>query len=403
MLVLYNIFIFCYKCFIYIAAIFNKKATYFINGRAQFFNKQLLNYQYHPNTIWMHCASLGEYEQGLPVLQLLKQQADIKIVLTFFSPSGYTHFKKNNVVDDVYYLPFDTANNAFKFIQIIRPQKTIFVKYELWYHYLHTLQHHNIPVFLISAFITPNSIFTKWYGALHRKMLGFFNHIFVQDQQSYELLQQLGFNNISVAGDTRFDRVVALKNETFEDEKIASFCKNNKVLIAGSTWPADEALLSDFAINNPHFKIIIAPHQISDNHIKSIQNVFANKCALYSQFDLNVNNQILILNTIGLLNKIYRYASVTYVGGGFGAGIHNILEPTVYGKPVFFGPNYARFLEAHQLIHLNLVKVVNTYQDVENAIPQSSSDFEIINNNLSKYFNGKSGASKAIISHILSS
>jgi 3-deoxy-D-manno-octulosonic-acid transferase len=404
MLVYYNIIIWCYKCIIYLAALFNAKASQFVIGRKHFFSKQLFAYKPHPNTIWMHCASLGEYEQGLPVLQLLKQhQPDIKIVLTFFSPSGYNHFKANNAVDETYYLPFDTAQNAKKFITIIKPHTAIFVKYELWYHYLNTLNEKKIPVYLISAFITPNSIFTKWYGALHRKMLAFFNHIFVQDQRSLHLLHNLGFNNITIAGDTRFDRVEALKNEIFNDAIIADFCNKNKVIIAGSTWPADEALLFNFAANNPEYKLIIAPHNVSQENIKRVQNLFASNSTLYSNQNLSNNKQILILNTIGILNKVYRYGTTAYIGGGFGAGIHNILEPTVYGLPVFFGPNYNRFLEAHQLLHLKLATVVNNYQELQEAIPKSSIELAVINNNLCTYFDENSGASTTIIKHILAS
>ena len=304
----------------------------------------------------MHCASLGEFEQGRPVLEKIKKNyPTYTIVLTFFSPSGYEIRKNYKGADFVYYLPVDSKFNAGSFIDSIQPSLVIWVKYEFWYYYLTTLRQKNIPVILIAGIFREGQPFFKWYGKIWREMLNCFHTIFVQNESSRDLLKKAGFTSyIITGGDTRFDRVIEI-SEMAEPlpQGILQFCNGKKVLVAGSTWPDDEKALLHYTRVHPEIKFIIAPHEIQKENLLSIQKYFGDP-VFYSKLHENpdlAGKHVLVIDNIGLLSRLYKLANITYIGGGFGSdGIHNVLEAAVYGKPVVFGPVYEKFAEARDLV-----------------------------------------------------
>jgi 3-deoxy-D-manno-octulosonic-acid transferase len=339
-----------------IFAIKNAKARKWFNGRANWQSKLVegLN-KPKSKTLWIHCASLGEFEQGRPIIESVKQHyPHTFILLTFFSPSGFEIRKNYPLADFVCYLPADTPKQAKQFINIVQPELVIFVKYEFWLNMLEVLKQKNIPVLLTSAIFRENQIFFNWYGGLWRNALHGFKHIFVQNEDSADLLKTIQIKNFSVGGDTRFDRVVEIAHQFKPIPEIEKFCNKSFVLIAGSTWLADEILLSKLATHFPKWKIIIAPHEIDEIHLSNLEKLLQQSCRYSTLINLSEkeldNTQILIIDNIGMLSKLYKYANICYVGGGFGAGIHNVLEAAVYGKPVLFGPKYKKFEEAKALI-----------------------------------------------------
>lgn len=349
MLLLYNTGLRIYYLLILLFSAFNKKAALWVKGRRN------INYQHFDQSIWFHFASLGEFEQGRPVLeQIRQQQPDAQIVVTFFSPSGYEIRKNTPLADAVYYLPLDTATNAQKFIGAINPTTAIFTKYEYWYHFFNELHNRQTPLYIISGIFRPGQVFFKWYGGLHRKMLSFVTHFFVQDEQSKQLLLTVGINNVTISGDTRFDRVWANAQNPKPLPQIETFKAGKKVFIAGSTWPADEQLIAQIISQNPDWKFIIAPHEIGEDKINNLMSLLPEGAYIkHSQIESQISNlksQILIIDNIGMLSSLYQYGNIAYIGGGFGAGIHNTLEAAAFGLPVIFGPNYSRFKEANDLI-----------------------------------------------------
>lgn len=310
--------------------------------------------------IWVHSSSAGEFEQAKPVIEALrKAYPQHKIAVTFFSPSGYNVGKKSALADYIFYLPLDTAANAKRFVSLLAPQLVVFVKYDYWYHHLKTIHQKGIPLLLVSAIFRPNQAFFKWYGGFYRRMLHFFTYLFVQDESSKNLLQQYGINHRTVSGDTRFDRVAAIAENFTPIQEIELFTAGAKVLVAGSTWPQDEQMLQNAFKERRDVKLIIAPHEINEGHIKSIQSLFHNSITfseLKKELEKNVSfsfydKQVLIINNMGMLSRLYKYAYVTYIGGGFNkSGIHNTLEAAVWGKPVIWGPNYSKFREARELL-----------------------------------------------------
>lgn len=320
-----------------------------------------MNSEEKPQIIWMHCASLGEFEQGRPVLEQLRTAYPRhKILLTFFSPSGYEIRKDYKGADLVCYLPPDGARNAKRFMQLVKPALVIFVKYEFWYYYLKQVKQDGVPLLLIAALFRENSAFFRWYGTLQRKMLSFFDHIFVQDVRSRDLLATIKIQNVSVSGDTRFDRVTQIAENSGPIPLIESFTHAHPVIVAGSTWPPDEVMLARVLklINDPKLKLIIAPHEIEPAHITSIEKLFPDSVkwsAIKRPDNTDVDDavpqpRVLIIDNIGMLSQLYQYATITYIGGGFGKGIHNTLEAAVWGKPVVFGPVYHKFREAEDLV-----------------------------------------------------
>ena len=363
MRILYNIFIYLYYFGIVIASKFNKKAFLWLNGRKDIFTKLSKAINPEDKIAWFHASSLGEFEQGRPVIEgFRKKYPDHKILLTFFSPSGYEIRKNYAEADYVFYLPLDTISNAERFVKLVNPQLVLFIKYEYWYNLLNALNKKNIPVYMVSAIYRPDQHFFKWYGKWFRNHLRNIKHFFVQNEESKLLLSSIGINNVTVSGDTRFDRVIAISKEKKSYPLIEEFIKNKRVFIAGSTWEKDEEII--YGLYNeelkakgekgPRMKYIIAPHKIDEAHISRIINRFNRKVSRYSRLVKaeELETDVLIIDTIGMLSQIYRYATITYVGGGFGSGIHNILEAAVFGKPVIFGPVYDKFLEAKELIEI---------------------------------------------------
>lgn len=348
----YDIFCKLYPTGIKIASLFNPKAKLWVKGRKHIFQKlQETVGQNQSSLLWMHCASLGEFEMGRPVLEAFKKQyPHYKILLTFFSPSGYEIRKNYPEADYIFYLPNDSQENAKRFVEICKPTLAIFVKYEFWHYYLQTLKANNIPLLLISAVFRPDQLFFKKHGEFFKKDLECFQYFFVQNQASIELLNSIGINNAMVSGDTRFDRVLEISQKWQPIPLIEQFCQGKEVFVAGSTWPEDENCFAPF-VNNSEVRSIIAPHDISENRIQECLKTFPNSVRFSQLNNSETNAHILIIDNIGMLNKLYRYADITYIGGAWGTkGIHNILEAAVFGKPVFYGPNFSKNYEAQELI-----------------------------------------------------
>lgn len=353
-LILYRIFLFLYACGVEIASVFNHKARLWYQGRKKIFKK--LNKAFKGNqapVIWFHCASLGEFEQGRPLLEALKERhPDHKILLSFFSPSGYEIHKNYRAADWVFYLPLDSHYHAKRWMSITKPKLVIFVKYEFWYFYLKAVHDRNIPLILVSALFRKEQPFFKWYGdLLHTKMLKFYSHIFVQDDNSVELLKSIRIENVTRTGDTRVDRVLSVREHWTPVEGIDLFCAGYPVIVAGSTWPEDDHELRHYVNSHPQIRFIIAPHEIDPDRLEDCQEFYPGSIR-YSAYLQKPQTEahILIIDNIGKLKRLYRYASICFVGGGFGKdGIHNTLEAAVYGKPVVFGPVYEHFKETVEM------------------------------------------------------
>lgn len=355
MLLLYNIFIRLYFIGIRLASPWNKKAAKWTGGRKNIFEELRNKISKNDRVIWVHCSSAGEFEQGKPVIEALKQTYPRhKILVSFFSPSGYAIASAYTYADHITYLPLDTRKNAEAFIRLVHPELVIFVKYEFWYHHLATAAFHHIPILLISATFRKDQVFFKGYGRFFRQMLFLFRHIFVQDKASLNLLQANGITHSSISGDTRFDRVKKIADQATEVNSIRAFTGNKKTIVAGSTWPGDEALLADYLKTNPDVKLVLAPHEINKTHLDGLKDRFENSIfysSINSEAGVMEKAQVLIIDSVGLLSRLYQYATITYVGGGFTKdGIHNTLEAAVWGKPVVFGPNYKKYREAKELI-----------------------------------------------------
>ncbi|MGV3685878.1 MAG: 3-deoxy-D-manno-octulosonic acid transferase [Daejeonella sp.] len=353
MLFLYDLGVHVYRFVIGLASLKNKKAAAWINGRKDLLYHIGNQLPAHENRVWFHFASLGEFEQGRPVLEGIKiKHPGISIVITFFSPSGYEVRKDYKLAEHVFYLPLDTQKNASEFITLINPAFAVFTKYEYWYHYFAELQQKEIPLFIVSGIFRKNQPFFKWYGSLHRRMLHMVSHFFVQNEASKELLNTLGLTNVTVTGDTRFDRVVKNSNQPVPVPEVGKFCRNKKTFIAGSTWPEDEALLASLTADNPDWKFIVAPHETHNEHILQVEKIFPNSVKLSEIKTHDTNKQVLIVDSIGLLSNLYQYGDIAYIGGGFGVGIHNTQEAAAFGLPVIFGPNFNKFQEAVDMIEL---------------------------------------------------
>jgi len=398
---LYNLGIGLYHVSARVAAISSKKANLWIKGRENLLNQIENSCKNISHSIWLHCPSLGEFEQGRPVLEeIRKLYPNVPVVLTFFSPSGYEVRKNYAGADFVFYLPEDTPVNAQRFIAAIRPKLAVFVKYDFWLHYLSELKKNNCPTLLISGIFRPGQHFFKPWGSIGKQMLSAFTHLFVQDQQSLRLLQSIGFLNATVSGDTRFDRVATLKQASVENEIARIFSEGHFTVVAGSTWPVDEAGLAEWINQSSSSKLIIAPHEISKEGIEKLEKMFTCSTVRYSNF-LNHNPaRVLIIDSIGLLSGLYRYGKVAYVGGGFGKGVHNTLEAAVWGMPVIFGPEHQKFKEARDLAELGAALVVNEPKNISSAISQLQND-DLLRNNASlaaeKYVKANTGATAQII------
>ena len=378
MLWIYNIGIRIYGFLLHIAAIFNPKAKLFINGRKNIWLQIASKTNPNDNPIWFHFASLGEFEQGRPVLEALKnQKPQKKIIVTFFSPSGY-EIRKNYALADVFYLPLDTHKNAERFIKLVNPQQAIFTKYEFWFHYFNELHKKQIPLYLISGIFRPNQTFFKWYGGFYRNMLHYISHFFVQNEESVSLLKSIGIRKVSLSGDTRFDRV-------YENAQ----------------HPKKLPLIEHYANTNKDIKFIIAPHEIGEAHIQEIEALFpeAIKFSAFSSQLTQASAQILIIDNIGMLSSLYQYGKLAYIGGGFGAGIHNTLEAAAFGLPVIFGPKYDKFQEAKDLIAIDAAKSISSEDELKIAFDNFKAN-EKSSAAAKKYVEQKKGATEMIIKKI---
>ena len=403
MKILYSIGIYIYGILIFLASIFNEKARKLRIGQRDAFELLEEEIEQKAHYVWFHAASLGEFEQGRPVIEQLKrEQPDVKILLTFFSPSGYEVRKNYAGVNIISYLPLDTPRAARKFVNLVNPSKAVFIKYEFWPNYLKALKAKNIPVYSISATFRTNQVFFQWYGKWYKNLLKTFRHIFVQDQNSQDLLLVHGIKNVSIAGDTRFDRVADLGKQAKSIPFIEAFVAGvQKVIVAGSSWPKDEELLVRYLKLHPDIKLIIVPHEIDYSHITEISKLLGGKFIRYSEANtenLQTTN-CLVVDTIGLLSSIYRYANVAYIGGGFGVGIHNTLEAAVYGIPVVFGPNYQKFREARELIAIGGAFSISNYVVLEAQFDRLLKDNQA-GKIAGEYVKNNTGATELIIKEI---
>ena len=358
MFFLYNQIVFIAGFLLKIVALFSPKMALFVKGRKDVFKTLEAKIQANDKSIWFHAASLGEYEQGLPVIEKIKEKyPSHKIIVTFFSPSGYEVRKNNTVADCTVYLPLDTQKNAKQFIELTNPELVFFIKYEYWPNYLNELKKRNIKTYLISGILRENQAFFKWYGGFYRKALNAFDFFFVQNESSKQLLQSLGHQNVLVSGDTRFDRVSTILEKDNTLNFIAEFKDNKITVVVGSSWPKDEEIIAQYIneYSNENVKFIIAPHNIKAEQIANLKTLITKPTVLFSEKENQSlsDQQVFIIDTIGILTKIYSYADIAYVGGGFGnPGIHNILEPATFGIPIVIGPNYSHFAEATALVKL---------------------------------------------------
>ncbi len=344
-----------------IASLLNPKARSWVRGRKNQFKRlsasaSAASLDYAAERVWIHCASLGEFEQGRPLIERIRKELPgAKIILTFYSPSGYEIRKDYPVADIVAYMPADLPRQVDRFLDIIRPTKAIFVKYEFWFNFLHALNRRNVPHYLISGIFRPQQIFFKWYGGWFRKFLSHYTFLFVQDTDSAELLKSKGINHCEVAGDTRYDRVHQLAGENKTIDAALSFSSSGTILVAGSTWEKDEDILGDWLRTKNagarEFKLILAPHEITEERLYAIEQKFSfmNPCR-YSAYSNDPSCKLLLIDHVGSLSTLYKYGSYAFIGGGYSKGIHNILEAAVYGKPIFFGPNFYKFKEAIDLV-----------------------------------------------------
>ncbi len=369
MILLYNSLVLFLRGGIRTAAMFSAKASAFVNGRRNVFQELELKFLEHPaQVVWIHCASLGEFEQGRPIIEALKKEfPETFILLTFFSPSGYEIRKKYDQADHVCYLPWDTHQNATRFIEITKPLLAIFVKYEFWYHYSRTLKINNIPILSISSIFRKDQLFFKRYGSFYRNILKDFSYFFVQNEESFKLLQSIGIKNKILAGDTRFDRVNQIARQGEEIPVVKNFKGEQKTFVVGSCWPDDMEVLIPL-MNENKLKFILAPHEISESFISSIEKSLQVSSLRYSQAGGKnpADFQVLIIDNIGMLSRLYRYGEFAFIGGAFGKGLHNILEAACYGLPIFFGDrNYEKFKEATDLINRGGAFEVHDYSELK--------------------------------------
>lgn len=408
MLFLYNLVVSITRLFLKIIALFSPKMKLFIDGRKNVF--AILEEKLKPEdkTIWFHSASLGEYEQGLPVIEKIKEKYPAhKIIVTFFSPSGYEIRKNNNVADVTIYLPLDTKNNAKMFLKLVHPELAFFIKYEFWLNYLNELKKLKTPTYLISGIFREDQMFFKWYGGFYRKALETFTYFFVQNEDSKIKIESIGFHNVIVSGDTRFDRVNAILNRDNSLEFIETFKRNQPTIVIGSSWPKDEVLLTEYINQAPiTVKFIIAPHNIKAEQIENLKNGITKKTVLFSEKENKnlTDYTVFIIDTIGLLTKIYSYGTIAYVGGGFGnPGIHNILEPATFGTPIVIGPNYSKFAEAIELVNLGGCMVISNAEELTQIFDRLLSDKDFINEKreiCKSYIQDNKGATNTILKSI---
>jgi len=387
---------------------FKPKAKLWIEGRKQIF--QHIEKALKPNEqrIWIHCASVGEFEQARPIIESIKkQQPQFKIVVSFFSPSGYELRKNYPLADYVFYLPMDGRSNAQTWVNLIAPEFVIFVKYEFWYHYLTTLKRAGIPTYLIAAAFRPSQAFFQWYGRFFRRILTCFDWIMVHDESSKQLLANIGITKVALGGDTRYDRVADIAAAAASFPKIEQFKNSCQLIVAGSTWPDDENILkSTLSVMPPNWKIMLAPHELDAKHLQHLSNLWGNDAVFYTQATEQqlIDKKVLIVDTMGMLSAMYKYGNIAYVGGGFlKGGIHNTLEPAVFGLPVFFGPTYQKFVEAVALVEQGFAFPINDEQSFQKGLltlVENPKQLAQLSNELILYMKGQTGATAIILNFL---
>ena len=414
---MYNLFIYLYLLGVAVYSSFNDKVRRMWRGEREAFD--ILRRKVDPDAryVWFHAASLGEFEQGRPLMEQMKREhPDIKILLTFFSPSGYEVRKNYEGADIICYLPLDTPTNAHRFLKLIQPEKVFFIKYEFWYNYLHILKGRGVPVYSVSSIFREGQIFFRWYGRQYARVLKCFTHFFVQNEESQRLLNGLGLTNVTVTGDTRFDRVLQIKSQARALPIVEAFAAAHKVFIAGSSWQPDEEIFIRYFKQHPDWRLIIAPHVIGEDHLRQIDHLLEGRRVVrYTSLEkMNAQErkskidqaEVLLIDCFGLLSSIYHYADVTYVGGGFGVGIHNTLEAAVWDVPVIFGPNNQKFQEAQGLKAQGGGFEIASYDDFERLMNRFMADESALRQAgqaAGNYVKNQAGATDKILSVTLPS
>lgn len=404
---MYQIFIWLYQIGVWVGSLFSEKIRKMWVGEHDAYH--ILEGKVDPSAryVWFHAASLGEFEQGRPLIEHIRKECpEYKVLLTFFSPSGYEVRKDYKGADICCYLPIDTISNARRFLRMVRPEMAFFIKYEFWYNYLHILKHRGVPTYSVSSIFRPDQIFFKWYGRSYRKVLYCFSHFFVQNEKSRELLRQLNIGCVSVVGDTRFDRVLQIKEASKRLPIVEAFVEGTQgVFVAGSSWEPDEDVFIPYFNQHKEWKLIIAPHVVSEDHLRSIEEKLNRKTIRYSTASAESASaaECLIVDCFGLLSSIYHYGTVAYVGGGFGAGIHNVLEAAVWGIPVIFGPENKHFQEAQELIEAQgglEITDLRTFDTVMSRLIRDTDFRARSGRQAQEYVKGKAGAMRRIMESI---
>lgn len=403
---MYNIAIYLYLLGVAVASLFDKKVKRMWRGEREAF--EVLKQKVDPcsSYVWFHAASLGEFEQGRPLMERLRRRhPEYKILLTFFSPSGYEVRKDYGGADIICYLPLDTPLNAIRFLRLVRPVMAFFIKYEFWYNYLHILKHRHVPVYSVSSIFRPDQIFFRWYARGYAKVLRCFTHFYVQNEVSRDLLAGIGINEVTVVGDTRFDRVLSIREQLKKLPVAEAFSEGRRVFVAGSSWAPDEDIFIRFFNEHTDWKLIIAPHVIGEDHLEQIMQKLGRRAVRYTRTTPEEAREAdcLIIDCFGLLSSIYHYGDVAYVGGGFGVGIHNVLEAAVWDMPVIFGPNNRNFIEAQGLIANGGGFEITSYDDFEGVMNRFINDEEAVKKAgaaAGRYVEGCTGATKKILSEV---
>ena len=403
---MYNLLIYLYLFGVAIYSLFDKKVRKMWRGERAAFD--VLREKVKPGAeyVWFHAASLGEFEQGRPLMERLRQNhPEYKILLTFFSPSGYEVRKNYEGADIICYLPLDTIVNARRFLRLVHPVKAFFIKYEFWYNYLHILRHRKVPVYSVSSIFRPEQVFFRWYGHEYSRVLKCITHFYVQNEMSQRLLGSLGLNNVTVVGDTRFDRVLQIRDAAKELPIAEAFAQGHRVFVAGSSWPPDEDVFIPYFNEHPEWRLIIAPHVIGSDHLRQIRSSLKMPAVLYTETtpEEAAQARCLIINCFGLLSSIYNYGEVAYVGGGFGVGIHNVLEAAVWDMPVIFGPNNKRFQEAQGLLEVGggfEVDGKDTFRQTMNRLSDDSEYLAKVSHEAGQFVKGQAGATERVMTAV---
>lgn len=403
---MYEIVISLYTLGVAVMSLFNDKVKKMWRGEREAF--RVLRNSVDPGSryVWFHAASLGEFEQGRPIMERLRREhPELKILLTFFSPSGYEVRKNYEGADIICYLPLDTYFNARRFLNLVHPEVAFFIKYEFWWNYLHILKRRNVPVYSVSSIFRPNQVFFRWYGRTYSNVLKCFTRFFVQNEVSRQLLAKLGITEVEITGDTRFDRVLQIKSQAKSLPIVEAFRQDYKVFVAGSSWPPDEDIFIKYFNGRDDWKLIIAPHVIGEDHLQQILSKLKGKAVRYTEAtpESVADAKILIIDCFGLLSSIYGYGHVSYVGGGFGVGIHNVLEAAVWNIPVIFGPNNERFQEAQDLLASGSGRQIDGYQQFESLMNSYIADDSLRKadgDKAAQYVSSKAGATGKILSAV---